>query len=269
MALRRMISTRFFKDRDIINLSSKDTQLILIGLVLAADDEGREVAHAGLLGCEMDYPAEQVEAALQELAASDLLVLYQVGKHRYYQLTRVWREWQTLGGHKTPSRYPAPPAPESPESHETEAFANSLGKIRGNDGESSGKSRGNSLHFPDQLNRSESKLSEEEGEGCHPSPPETSVGQPRKVVPFPNSRPSNDNADGEQTKTVTLPHAEVTALTQQIARILKLPATESLTRLVGNVLWSRFRTRRPPEPPGNKTHGPVHRLLQLGRARPT
>ena len=34
MALRRMVPTRFFKDPDIMALSTRDTQLILIGLIL-------------------------------------------------------------------------------------------------------------------------------------------------------------------------------------------------------------------------------------------
>ena len=92
-----------------MNLGSRDTQLILVGLVLTADDEGRELAHPKLLGRELDYPPEQIEAALQELAANDLLILYQVGKHRYFSLTR-WGQWQTLSSNKiTLSKYPAPP----------------------------------------------------------------------------------------------------------------------------------------------------------------
>ena len=92
-----------------MNLGSQDTRLILVGLVLTADDEGRELAHPKLLGRELDYPPEQIEAALQELAANDLLILYQVGKHRYFSLTR-WGQWQTLSSNKiTISKYPAPP----------------------------------------------------------------------------------------------------------------------------------------------------------------
>ena len=135
MARRRMVPTHFFRDPDIMNLSNKDTQLILIGLILAADDEGREVAHAGMLGREMDYPAEQIEAALADLVANDLLLLYQVGKHRYYQLTR-WSQWQTLGGRITPSRYPAPPAAISSEMEEhQDADVEHVGKSRGKVGE--------------------------------------------------------------------------------------------------------------------------------------
>lgn len=206
MAARRMISTRFFKDPDIMNLSSKDTQLILIGLILAADDEGREVAHAGLLGREMDYPADLMEVALQELAANDLLLLYQAGKHRYYQLTRVWREWQTLGGRTTPSRYPAPPV-SGPSERDTLT-------------EPSGKSRGNAGDFPDQLNQTEENQTEAEEEENHPRR-RTQTDQPQNVLPFLN--PHAD--DGKQKR-------EMIALTQQVARILTLTATDALMRLV-------------------------------------
>lgn len=204
MAARRMISTRFFKDPDIMNLSCKDTQLILIGLTLAADDEGREVAHAGLLGREMDYPADQVEAALQELMANDLLLLYQVGKHRYYQLTRVWREWQTLGGRTTPSRYPAPPTAET---LPCEPDIRSLGK-----------SRGNGVHFPDQSNPTEENPTEEEAK---PACKQTFTNQPQNVLPFPHS-----HADDDRQKK------ESTVLIPQVARILMLPTTDALLRLV-------------------------------------
>jgi DNA-binding transcriptional ArsR family regulator len=108
MASKRCLPTRFFKDADIMNVS-KDGQLILVGLVLLADDEGRELAHPRLLSREVDYPPEQIEAALAELVENDLVVLYQAGKHRYYSLTR-WNQWQSLSSQKiTLSKYPAPP----------------------------------------------------------------------------------------------------------------------------------------------------------------
>src|SRR5215471_13321542 len=109
MASKRCLPTRFFKDADIMNVS-KDAQLILVGLVLLADDEGRELAHPRLLSREIDYPPQQIEAALQELVENDLVVLYQAGKHCYYSLTR-WSQWQSISSQKmTPSKYPAPPA---------------------------------------------------------------------------------------------------------------------------------------------------------------
>src|SRR5437764_9890572 len=86
MASKRCLPTRFFKDPDVMNVG-KDTQLILVGLVLLADDEGRELAHPKLLSREIDYPPEQIESSLRELADNDLLLLYQVGRHRYYSLT--------------------------------------------------------------------------------------------------------------------------------------------------------------------------------------
>ena len=108
MASKRCLPTRFFKDADIMNVS-KDTQLILVGLVLLADDEGRELAHPRLLSREIDYPPEQIEAALAELMENDLVVLYQVGKHCYYNLPH-WNQWQSISSQKmTPSKYPAPP----------------------------------------------------------------------------------------------------------------------------------------------------------------
>src|SRR5215831_6966771 len=108
MASKRCLPTRFFKDADIMNVS-KDSQLILVGLVLLADDEGRELAHPRLLSREIDYPPEQIEAALQELVENDLVVLYQVGKHCYYSLIR-WNQWQSISSQKmVPSKYPAPP----------------------------------------------------------------------------------------------------------------------------------------------------------------
>ena len=70
-----------------------------------------ELAHADLLGREMNYSSEQIETALQELVANDLLLLYHVGRHRYYSLTR-WQQWQTIHPSKlVPSKYPAPTAP--------------------------------------------------------------------------------------------------------------------------------------------------------------
>lgn len=213
MASRRMISTRFFKDPDIMGLP-KDTQLILIGLVLAADDEGREVAHAGLLGREIDYPAEQIEAALLELVANDLLVLYQVGKHRYYQLAHSIRSWQTLGGRITPSRYPAPPASET---SGEEKLAGQAGSSREQPAGSWGKSR----HFPTQFNSTEDNRTEDR---------ENHI---RKVLSFPNpSAFASSGANNGSGKNGTLSSQQAQALTQQVASILKLPVTDALTRLV-------------------------------------
>lgn len=113
MAKQRCLPTNFFKDPDVMTLSSGDIRLVLIGLVLNADDEGRGLAHAKILGREMDYPPELIEAALQEIETCELVECYQVERHRYYSLPR-WREWETLSK-PTPSKYPAPPRTSSPE----------------------------------------------------------------------------------------------------------------------------------------------------------
>lgn len=201
MANRRMIPTRYFKDPDIMALSSKDIQLILIGLVLAADDEGRELAHAGLLGREMDYAPEQIEAALHDLVANDLLLLYEVGRHRYYSLTR-WSQWQTLGSKMSPSKYPAPPQSEPTNS-------------AGNSQEIPAPSRrmpergSNSPEIPAQVNQSESNRREGEGKASSVS---------HKVLPFPT--PPADAASQTPVSSAL------------IARILKLSESDDLRSLV-------------------------------------
>jgi len=214
MANKRCIPTRFFKDPDIINLR-KDTQLILIGLVLNADDEGREVAHTKVLGQEMDYPPEQIETALQELVENDLIVLYQAGKHRYYSLTH---QWQSLGSKMTPSRFPAPPQGEKTDVP-TET-PEPVGHSVGNSGvplevpESGGVSAGN----PAQVKLSKVNLSEGVEEKTPPSD-----ALPSNVVPFPTS--TSGDGDG-----VSDEHRE--QVTVQVAAILTLPVTPALRRVV-------------------------------------
>lgn len=230
MASRRMIPTRFFKDPDILALSSKDTQLILIGLTLAADDEGREVAHASLLGREMDYPPEQIERALQELEANDLLVLYWAGKHRYYFLTR-WNEWQTLGTKKRPSKYPAPPLPENvdegrPADPSTLSCHHGLETDRADTASRLPAFSGICPQHPSQENRRESKRTEEEGEARVPSIPSEDRAQ-AKVIPFPPPPAAPATVEERQK------HASFAAtLVPHVAQILKLDGSDALTRLV-------------------------------------
>src|SRR2546427_5560674 len=193
MASKRCIPTRFFKDPDIMNLESKDHQLILVGLVLMADDEGRELAHAKLLSRELDHPQEQIEAALAALATNDLVVLYQVGRHRYYSLTR-WGQWQTLSLAKiTPSKYPAPPAREDsmPSDGTPEAAESSSQHFPEFPREKPGNAAV-SLDFPSQVNLSESNSSEGEGEGERP---------PHNVVAFPTGRVESTKSTHTTTTT--------------------------------------------------------------------
>ena len=221
-----------------MNLESKDHQLILVGLVLMADDEGRELAHAKLLSRELDYPQEQIEAALADLATNDLIVLYQVGRHRYYSLTR-WGQWQTLSLAKiTPSKYPAPPTREddlpldgSPETAElsSQHFPEIPRETPGN--------AAVSLDFPSQVNSSEFNSSEGEGEM-----------PPHNVVAFPTGRVESAKSTHTTTTTgrqkpdepesqETLGTREAQGMQQmmrQVAEILRLPASDALLRIVGD-----------------------------------
>lgn len=244
MANKRCIPTRFFKDPDIMNLESKDHQLILVGLVLMADDEGRELAHAKLLSRELDYPQEQIEAALFDLAANDLVVLYQVGRHRYYSLTR-WGQWQTLSLAKiTPSKYPAPPStedgmPSDGTRESAETFSQHFPEFpRENPGNSAV-----SQDFPSQSNSSESNSSEGEGE----KPPPNVVAFPTGRVERANSThstavttattgTSRQKPDERETQGDHTPQ-EMQATQQTMrnaAEILRLPASDALLRIVGD-----------------------------------
>lgn len=85
----------FFSHPEVLALPDQRTQLLLLWLILFADEKGQEVAHAGLLGLAMDESAETTEIALQTLVTHDILVLTQSGKRRMYQLTH-WQTWQHL-----------------------------------------------------------------------------------------------------------------------------------------------------------------------------
>src|SRR5579883_346490 len=112
MAKSRSIPTAWMTDPDYMELES-DVQVILLMLILTADDEGRGQAHTGMLSRHFNKPARCIEDALATLASLELVACYVVGRHRYYQLLR-WGDWQTLSK-PTPSRFPAPPTqPVSP-----------------------------------------------------------------------------------------------------------------------------------------------------------
>jgi len=198
-----MLPTKFFKDPDVMALSSNDTRLILVGLILTADDAGRELAHPKLLGRELDYAPEVIEAALSELVANDLLLVYEVGKHRYYSLQQ-WNEWQTLNK-PTPSKYPAPPQQGTQDPQQVVA---ALPQIP-----------------PDFLGESGGIPSEEEGEQNRTEEEEEVEGEggtmPPNVVAFPTAHGGGDDEKG-------------VALTQQVAAILRLAPNDALRRVVAD-----------------------------------
>ena len=215
MASRRMLPTKFFKDPDVMALSTNDMRLILIGLVLNADDEGRELAHAKLLGRELDYQPEVIEQALSELDANGLISCYSVGKHRYYSLCR-WSEWETLSK-PTPSKYPPPPV-----ELQGNTFLENVGiphNPLGNpgnsekifvEGDDEGEGEGNK-------NR-ESRL-DDENEAVSPS---------TNIVPFPLT-----HGDG----VPTLEEQQIREITSQVASILKLVENEALLRIVADYAY--------------------------------
>ena len=110
MARSRSIPTQLFWD-PAFSLLDSDTQIILLGLTLIADDEGRGLAQTRFLVRQFDKDATLVEQALTTLAETGFLACYQIGNQRYYQHLH-WQEWETLSK-PTPSRYPAPPHHEN------------------------------------------------------------------------------------------------------------------------------------------------------------
>src|SRR5262249_18411483 len=108
MAKKRSIPTNLFASPDFFELSSNTVRLILIGIILDADDEGRGCAHSRLLARKFDQQPEDIEHALEELAAHGILQCYDVASRRYYWLCH-WYTYQILSK-PTPSSYPEPPS---------------------------------------------------------------------------------------------------------------------------------------------------------------
>jgi hypothetical protein len=211
MARQRCLPTNFFKDPDVMALSSGDARLILVGLVLNADDEGRGLAHAAILGRELDYPSDVIEEALTEMEACDLVQCYQVERHRYYGLRR-WHDWQTLSK-PTPSRFPAPPPLSS--SGESQATP---GVPRNPQGPPESPRNIPPEEEGEMEAEHEGKRTEEKGEG---------EGEARsKVVSFPTARTSSSTS-AEQ-------HLEQTA--HKLAHILKISVSPALGRIAEEYL---------------------------------
>lgn len=210
MAAKRCIPTNLFYNSKFVRLHNDTTRLILIGLITDADDAGRGVADPYLLGRKLDQQPENIQEALADLEQTGFVQLYQ-GEEPYYFLCH-WYEWEKLGK-PTPSRYPAPPPPAvSPGSQEA---PEEPGEARGNFG-MPGDSR------PEEEGEEKRREEEEEGKGTR----EAIMSQQGKIVPFPSVPLVADDADHEgKTKNIA-------ALTKQIARILRMPVTEALTRLV-------------------------------------
>ncbi len=219
MAKSRSIPTAWMTDPDYMELES-DVQVILLMLILTADDEGRGQAHTGMLSRHFNKPAQCIEDALATLASLELVACYVVGRHRYYQLLR-WGDWQTLSK-PTPSRLPAPPT------QLTSPFALCPRESLENPGSSFGEGEG-----------------ERKGKRREPKLEQRTEELPPGITRFPPLSSPSASFDGSCALSLSyqtapqavaspspaLPEASHIPV-QQIARILQLPITDALTRLV-------------------------------------
>ena len=110
MSSTRSLPIQWFTFPEVMELERAEHRLILLSLLLAADDEGRGFAHPTVLACEsgLFFSSEVIEEALHELEANELVQCYQYAGQGYYQLTH-WSGWQKVRN-PSPSCYPAPPA---------------------------------------------------------------------------------------------------------------------------------------------------------------
>ncbi|HEU5375293.1 MAG TPA: hypothetical protein VFV38_07630 [Ktedonobacteraceae bacterium] len=224
MAKSRSIPTALLSDPDYIELTS-DAQVILIMLILTADDEGRGQAHTGMLSRHFNKSAEQIEHALATLASLDLVICYTVGRHRYYQLLRWW-EWQTLSK-PTPSRFPMPPTEATPEAlcgmapRETQEIPGESA-LEG-EGERKGREREPN---PEEKQKEEEKLPP--GITRFPQLPPPAA----PSVPSDRFSPIAPDASeaGRSVSSPSLPSSD--GPVHQVAEILRLPVSGALTRLV-------------------------------------
>lgn len=222
MAKSRCVPTALMLDPDYMELAS-DTQVILLMLILSADDEGRGQAHMGMMSRHFNKSPETIEGALATLAELELVTCYVVGRHRYYALLR-WSEWQTLSK-PTPSRFPQPPA--FCESEPSSTIASRETQETPGEYRPEGEGEGN---------RREQNIEEKAKE--------KDAGLPPRMMRFPyppTARASaaassmfSSTALSGQTATPMLQAVgsePSTAPIQQLATILRVPVSEALTRL--------------------------------------
>jgi hypothetical protein len=213
MAKARCFPPSLLDDPDYFELDG-DTQAILVGLVLCADDHGRGLAHTSWLARKLNRDVSVIEAALARLEASHMIQRYQVEQQQYYLLLKWWI-WQA--GLRKPARplYPAPPSPPDGSSDDGSPSPTLSEKVR-ESSTFSDKVEKPPLEGEEEEIESESE-EEDEGEREHYPP--------TNVVTFPTS-PRDD--DGDEQKKRNIPERELT----QVARILRLPPDEALLRIV-------------------------------------
>ncbi len=215
MARSRSIPTDLFDEPKFFSLSG-ETQAILLGLILNADDHGRGQAHVDWLARKLNKSEALIETAFGELEARHLVLRYQCDEQSYYVLPR-WNDWQKL--HKPArSRYPAPPATGAPRPSQNSP------DFSGGNLEKFGGSRKVNPEVEVEVE------DEEEGEGGREEEEELEdedegATVPSNLVPFPAMR---DGGDGDEAKK----DEKVAAITRQLASILRLPVSSALSRVV-------------------------------------
>lgn len=110
MARIRTIKPTFWGDEAVAELS-RDARLLLIGLISAADDEGRFLASpAAIKGYVFPHDAiseRTLQKWLTEIAEAEIVMFYMVGK-RMYGCFPKYRKHQRIS-HPQPSPLPDPP----------------------------------------------------------------------------------------------------------------------------------------------------------------
>src|SRR5581483_11081630 len=167
MAAKRSIPTTLFASPDFFELSSDTVRLLLIGIILDADDEGRGCAHARLLARKLDTTTEAVEQTLKECEAHRILRCYLVEGRPYYVLLH-WHKYQVLS-RPTPSSYPPPPQDQpSPEVAHTETPQGTQG-FPWERTDSPGESLPEEEEEENRTEQEEKRRENAEGEGLCPS----------------------------------------------------------------------------------------------------
>lgn len=110
MARIRTIKPSFWGDEAVAELS-RDARLLLVGLISAADDDGRFLASSSAIRGYV-FPHDSIaEKSLQkwlaEIAETEIVGFYLVGKRMYGHFPN-YRKHQKIS-HPQPSPLPAPP----------------------------------------------------------------------------------------------------------------------------------------------------------------
>src|SRR5437899_12001585 len=95
MAGKRSIPTSLFNSPDFFELSSDTIRLIMIGLILDADDEGRGHAHPRWLAGRWVKCPEDIDQGLVELQAHGIFAAYEVAGGANYVRCH-WLRYKTL-----------------------------------------------------------------------------------------------------------------------------------------------------------------------------